>query len=591
MTGRLPVLAASACLALAVATAGGFLFGPDGRVDAPLEMTVALAVGFVPTGLFLTRSLPRHPVGWLMLGTGILALVAVFAAAWSAWLPAAWLSQWSWWPSVALIPLALLYFPDGALPSARWRPLAWLLLSCAALGTVALAGAALQDPRTLLTSGEAGTPLAHLLVRSVIVIAGAMVLGTVAVVICLLHRLRRADALVRKQLACLLPVGILLVLGIALDAAGAEFPIVPATLALPTAIGAAVLKFQFGDLDLVINRTVVWLVMSAAVLGVFAGSVALLGPLVGGSGSLVGTAMATGLVAAGFDPLRRRVQRAVERLLFGDRAAPHLVLARLGQRMQLASDPGAMLQQLAVTLTEALRVPYARVLVDTGDGGVFVASSGREQPQLAAFPMSVHGERVGTLEVAARRVGEELTPSERTLVSDVASQAAIAAQQHRLTLALQRSRESLVVRGEEERLRIRRDLHDGLGPTLVGTRMQIRAARQRVGDAGVARLLDDAFTDLTECSDEIRRIVDGLRPPALDQGLGEAMRQRADAVFVDLPHTARVDLGEADLPAAVEVALYRIAAEAMSNVVRHAQASRCDVALVRIQRRRPSHRD
>lgn len=573
------------CLVLVVLAAAGFLVGPPGRVDAPLDMLVTLAAGFLPVGLFLTRAQPGHAVARLVLATGVLAAGAVCAVAWSGAVVPAWVTQWAWWPAVALVPLALLYFPDGALPSRRWRPLAVVLAGCAAAGTLALAVAATEAPRTLLTSGESGTPLAHALVRGVIAVALVLIVGSLFVVASLLRRARGADPLVRRQLACMVPAGVLFAAGVVLDATGVSGALVPGLVALPLGIGVAVLRFRLGDLDLVVNRTLVWLVMTLLVLGVFAVGVGLVGSrLRSGGHTVVASALATGLVAAGFDPARRAVQRAVDRLLFGDRDAPHLVLQRLGRRMQAAGDPGTMLDQLVVTLSDALRVPYVRMVVDTSDGTYVTAAHGRPQPELTAFPLLAHGERVGSLEVAPRRAGEVFTPAERSLLRDVASQAGIAAQAHRLTLALQRSRESLVLAREEERLRIRRDLHDGLGPALVGTRMQVRAAQataDAAGAGGVVTMLDSAVADLAGCTGEIRRVVDGLRPPALDQGLDAALRQQAGSVLAGLAHEVVIDGDLAGLPAAVEVALYRIGAEALSNVARHAGAARCDVVLER----------
>lgn len=558
----------------------GFLGGPDDRVDAPLGLTVALAIGALPTGIFLVRGLPRHRVARLVLAIGLVAALHVAATAWSGWAPAAWVTQWAWWPAVTLIPLALTYFPDGELPSRRWRALPVVEAVCVAVGSVALAVAAIWNPRGLLTSAESGTIVEHVLVRITILVAGVLVLATLAVLVSLLVRLRGAETLTRRQLACLLPAAGLLVVGIVLDAVGVPGATVPAALALPIGIGVAVLRFQLGDLDLIVNRTVVWLTMSVLVLAAFAVAVALIGSRLEEGGTLVATALATGLVAAGFDPVRRRVQRAVDRMLFGERDAPHLVLSQLGQRMQRAGDAGAMLDELVVALCESLQVPYARMLVDTEEGVVSTAEHGRPQPQLVDFPMTAHGEPVGVLQVAPRRVGEDFTTAERALLEDVASQAGIAAQAHRLTLALLRSREGLVLAREEERLRLRRELHDGLGPALVGIRMQVMAARNG-GGGEQQELLGRAVEDLSDSSAEVRRLVDGLRPPALDQGLGEALRQRADALLTGMASEIAIDPDLGELPAAVEVAVYRIATEAISNVVRHAEASRCEVTLTR----------
>ena len=566
---------------LLVTALAGWLGGPAARIGAPSEASVALALGFTPLGLFLLHARPGHRVGTAMTGVGLGALVGVTSAAWSGWDPAAWAMQWTWWPPLVGIPLALAAFPDEPVLWPEWPRRARVAPGAGV--PACLAVAAVHAPRTRLTGGVVAPPEAGPWLAAAAGCAGVVLVLTLRVVVMLWRRARSSDDLRRSQLLCLLPSGVLLVLGVAGDAVGVPFALVPGVVALPVGMAVAILRYRVSDLDLAVNRTLVWIVMTVAIAATFAVTVGLLSGTVLGGSPLVATAVGTGLIAAGFDPLRRGVQRLVERALFGDRGNPQAVLRALGDRLQVASDAGDMLRLLVQALTESLHVPHARMLVDDADGArVTVAEHGRPQPALVSYPLVVHGEEVGILEVAPRRAGEEFTPAEVSLLVDVAGQAAVAARAHRLTLELLRARETLVRAREEERLRLRRDLHDGLGPALAGTRLQLSVARSRLGDHADTAPLDTALVVLADCTQEVRRLVDGLRPAALDQGLEAAVRQRATALLVNLTHAVVVEGDLAGLPAAVEVAAYRIATEAMANVVKHARATHCTVSLARV---------
>lgn len=568
--GRVVGTARLLTVALLLVAVSGLLVGSSERVTAPLDMVVGLAIGFTPVGLFLLRGLPGHPVAGLTLASGILALAALGAIAWSATVVGAWLTQWLWFPAVGLIPLTLLTFPDG-IGDRVSRRVAGTLATAVVVGTVLLAVAAAQSPRGLATGGAPGTPTQRLLVTGVLALSGVLVLGTLWVIARMLRRVRRTSALGRRQLASLLPAAALLVPGLALDAAGAPFALVPAAIALPLGMGAAVLRFAYRDLDLVVNRTMVWLVMTVLLILVFGAVVTGVTALLPGA-NLLATALTTGLVAATFDPVRRRVDASLRRLLFGDRDSPELVLATLSRQMRQAAEPRAMLTALVVTVTEALQVPYARLVLDAPSGSMTVAEHGRVA-STQCYSIGDRGE-LGGLEVSPRRTGEAFTRAEDELLNDVAAAAAVAIRAHRLTLELHAARQALVLTREEERLRIRRDLHDGLGPALVGSRMQVRAVQAMVSDPHAEALLTSTFEDLSVCSAEVRRIVDGLRPPALDAGLGPALHALVRSVLPTADTHIDIAGDLAGLPPAVDVAVYRIAAEALANVARHADARR-----------------
>jgi signal transduction histidine kinase len=195
-------------------------------------------------------------------------------------------------------------------------------------------------------------------------------------------------------------------------------------------------------------------------------------------------------------------------------------------------------------------------------------------------PLTFQGETVGRLAISPAAAGEELDERGRRLVEQLARQAGPAVYGVRLTRELQRSREAIVTAREEERRRIRRDLHDGLGPQLAGIALQLSAAANGADDPRVAALARDIEEQTQGAIADVRRLVENLRPPQLDEfGLAGAIRSQADRfrdeleVSVDAPAPLR------PLPAAVEVAAYRIATEALTNAARHAGARHCAIAL------------
>ena len=573
--------------ALAVAASAliviGQLLTPDDAPGGPVALTATVAISFSVLGGFVLISVPGHPMGRLMVAAGVTGFVAAISVSWTGWLPASWLSKWSYFPVFGLILLALLVFPDGRLPSRRWLPVAVLLIVMVVLGTAGLVMIATDHPRTLLTEAVDLTPrgrlFANLLKASVLIgLAGA-----VGVIASLAVRWRRARGDTRMQLACLLPAGLLLVVGLVLDTLSVSGAWLLVVLALPLGMCVAVLRYHLYELDTIINRLTIWLLMTLLVVATFVGVVMLLRDTVLGESQAA--LAATGLVAVGIHPLHQRVQRVVNQLIYGERDDPYQVIGRLGELLGQTVDPGAVLPKLTTTITRSLQVPYVAVELETPDGPVLYAEDGRPTPAVESFDMVAHNERLGRLVVGRRSPGAHFSRRERKLFQDVALHAAVAAEATRMALDLQSSRERLVLAREEERRRLRRELHDGLGPALTGMSMQVHAARNLLENAPprVAPILTTLVDDLHECRSELRRLVDELRPPVLDRGLTESLRAEcrrfAGPDFaVDL--TTDGDLDE--LPAAVEVAVYRIVAEALTNVVRHAEARKCRVTVRRL---------
>ncbi|MBF9132905.1 sensor histidine kinase [Plantactinospora sp. S1510] len=529
-------------------------------------------------GALVLVGIPGHLVGRLMLAAGGAASMAVLAESWGNLLPMAWLSQWAWWPPYGLIFLALLVFPDGRLPSPRWRPVAVLIGCGTVIAALAYALAALDDPHSLISvAGAAPTQRARTLVLVALLAIAATLAGLLGTFVSLVLRWRRADGETRAQLACLLASAVLLLLGLVLEAIDLPGAWVIMAVALPAGMAIAVLRYRLYGLDQVINRTIVWLVMSLLVIAGFVGLITLLRDLLMAGNTSNASLVATGLIAVAFEPVRGRVQRGVNRLLYGDRDDPYQVMARLGDLLGRTVEPNAVLPLLTGTIARSLKVPHVSVEVEGRDGPRVLAAHGSANTTVESFDMVTRGERVGRLIVANRSAASRFTPVERRLLKDLALHAAVAADAVRLIHDLQDSRERLITAREEERRRLRRDLHDGLGPTLAGMAMQVRAAQKLVAEQPrTGRILDALAADLQTCTAEVRQLVDQLRPPALDRGLAAALRNECGRFESStLSVRLQVEGNLQGLPAAIEVAAYRIVAEALTNVTRHSQASTC----------------
>jgi two-component system NarL family sensor kinase len=556
----------------------------DDRAISPeaLVLTAGLAV-FAPLGAFVLAGVPGHAVGRLMFAAGAVACASLLAASWAGWLPFAWFAQWSGWPPLGLVVLALLYFPDGRLPSPRWRFVAVAIVLATAVAAAALAVAAIDHPRDLVTTMD--TPLAgrarvlDLVAKIAVLAVGA---GLVAVVASLVLRWRRSSGETRQQLACLLPAGVLFPVGLVLEGFGLAGAWALAAAVVPAAMTLAVLRYRLYDLDRVINRSLVWLVMTLLLIGGFVAIVAILRDLVMRGSTSNASLVATGLIAVAFEPVRRRVQRFVDHLLYGERDDPYKVIVNLGDLHGQTTDPDAMLPLLTSAIAGSLRVPYVAVRVAGPDGPRLVAEYGRTGTHLEEFDMVARGETLGQLLVATRGVGDRFTARERRLLADVAQYFAAVTETTRLIRDLQDSRERLIMAREEERRRLRRDLHDGVGPALTGVGMQVRAARKAADEPErVRRILDVMTADLQACRSEVRQLLEDLhRPAELDRGLEAALRAQCQrfhspSLTVDLHVASHLD----GLPAAIEVAAYRIVSEALTNVAKHAKAGSCRITV------------
>jgi signal transduction histidine kinase len=354
---------------------------------------------------------------------------------------------------------------------------------------------------------------------------------------------------------------------------------------IPLTLAISVLRYRLWDIDLIMNRALVYGALTAGIIALYILLVGALSLLSQTTGSLLISLLATGLIAFLFQPLRERLQRGVNRLVYGERDDPYAVLSRLGQRLEAAYAPESVLPTIIETVAQTLKLPYVAIALNQNGEIKIAAEFGRSKSEPINLPLIYQGEPVGELILAPRAPSEHFTGTERRLLDDLARQAGVAAHAVRLTADLQRSREQLVAAREEERRRLRRDLHDGLGPQLASLALKLETARNRMADnPQAAALLTDLSGRTQEAVADIRRLVYALRPPALDE-LGLVMALREGAMQYNqqgingLNITFDAPENLPPLPAAVEVAAYRIAQEALTNVVRHAEARTCRVRL------------
>jgi signal transduction histidine kinase len=239
------------------------------------------------------------------------------------------------------------------------------------------------------------------------------------------------------------------------------------------------------------------------------------------------------------------------------------------------------LSVLVQTIAQTLKLPYVAIV--NNENGILAATSEKQFTTLHSFPLVYQSQTIGQLLIAPREVGDVFTVEEEKLLRNVARQAGTAVYAGQLTDQLQQSRERLIITREEERRRLRRDLHDGLGPQLAALTIKAGAAQNvlRSDPDKAGKLLTEIKTESQNAIKEIRQVVEGLRPPSLDQlGLLSALQEfvvQNDNGRVQITIQAAEELP--NLPAALEVAAYRILTEAITNVMRHAQAQTCQVHL------------
>ncbi|MDP9862711.1 MULTISPECIES: sensor histidine kinase [Streptosporangium] len=506
----------------------------------------------------------------------------------------AWPQTWLWVPANLSLVLVPLGFPGGTLSSARLR-LPVRAVAVAAALTMAVSALRPGENHQVGTGAGVVNPLGVAGLARVAPAAETAMTALMAVVfvaggIDLLVRAFRSGEPERRQIKWLTyAVGLLVLVVAARLAAGLtdgapeaiwpaanspwELPGALGTALMPVAICIAILRHRLFDIDLVINRTLVYALLSGCVTGGYVAVVGYLGAIFP-TGDLPVSILAAGLVALVFAPLRERLQSGVNLLMYGERDDPYAALTRLGRRLENTGEPGTVLAGVARAVAEALRLPYAAV--ETAAGARHASGTAAGDP--VRLPLTHNGERVGDLILSPRPGETGFGPRDLRVLTVLAGQVAVAVHAVRLSADLRHSRERLVMAREEERRRLRRDLHDGLGPTLAALTMRAEAVHDLVEDGPARRLLADIVVDAEAAVADVRTLVDGLRPPALDSlGLLGALRAHATRQPPGLRVAVHAPDGLPPLPAATEVAAYRIAAEALANVRRHAAATRAEL--------------
>jgi len=407
---------------------------------------------------------------------------------------------------------------------------------------------------------------------------GLVAVGLVVAVAGLVHRWRVGGELLRQQL---------LWFTVAVTAPLLLMPFIPTTfvepwmfavVTMPVPISVAVALFQrrLYDVHLVISRTVTYVTLSVAIAGLYAVTVGGVGALLHERGAPWLPWVAAGVVAVTFAPLRNALQQAVNRLTYGQWSQPADVLATTGRRLADAADVPVLLRSLTDDLARGLGLSYVEI---SDAHRRTLATHGAPSATYDETPLSAYGQTVGALRYSPLR----LRSADRRLLDDLAAQLGGVVHAAGLVADLRAAREHLVQAREEERRRLRRDLHDGLGPALAGLTLQVDTVRNgleagRDADADLVRLRDGMVSTVLD----VRRIVEGLRPAALDDfGLDGALPQLAHRVADESGIRVEVSLPAVlpAVPAAVEVAAYRIAQEALGNVARHSGARNACVVL------------
>ena len=593
-------LALSGCLTtVVVALATGMSFSR--AVNAYTVTDGAMALAFPVCGVLLAWHRPRNPIGWLFLAAG-LGMVAtavggplLYLGAQQGWSQGAMrsvatLTTYGWtWTIALFLPLALILFPDGRLPGRRWR---WLVGLTIANTLPFVASLGSPDP-TVVDGRRVTTYLAaphyHQLGPLWAVVNVLWAVEFAGAIASLAVRYRRGRETERRQLLWLLLVGLVLVpwVGViwGIFDAGPILGLLALSL-IPVAVTVAILRHRLLDIRVVVSRALLYGLLTAAAVGAYAGLVALLDLMVRSRVSFGVAVAASIIVAFCFNPARVWLQRLIDRALYGDRRDPVRAVSRVGERLAGTGAAGAGLSGVLEALCDSLRLPFAAVHFSSGE----IAAHGTAPELRHAIGLSYDGATVGELVVGLRSGQYRLSPPDVAVLQLLAGPLAVAAHATALSDALQESRSGIVAAREEERRRLRRDLHDGLGPVLTGIAFKADAARNTLKDAdaaaGPARdLLAGLRADTTAAIADIRQLVYGLRPPALDDlGLVGSLREQSArlalrpdgggvAVSLDAPASLPA------LPAAVEVAAYRIVIEAMTNAVRHSGASRIEVTL------------
>lgn len=582
--------AASATAAVAVITAlVSFRLGSgayplpgvssDPRLDVGDVLTVVVLAA---TGLLILHEQPRHPVGWMLMFSGLclagsatmgvygVRAVADATVAWPLGVPALAVAGALWLPAVSIcFSLLPQRYPDGALVGPRWRVLWWVSLAAAACVPVVLAFSpgAIDDWVEGLRPFQPPSWVGPIAVALVVFGFLGTFVGLFAGLVGLLVRFRRGTVLQRRQIAWLVvPLVMIPLATFVIPGAG----IMQITMVLTaSAVAVGVLRYGMLGPPVTLRRLLVWLPLTLLVALLIGAVTTWVGRV--SSGAADGVLLASIIIAALILPARDLLLRLVDGALYGDRDDPLAVVDRVA-----AGDPGSP-QALVAALAAALRSPGVAL---EGPDGSRIAESGTITDR--AEPMPLGGGGAGTLRVMPRRGEQGLDRDDRRLLGSLTPFLAAALEARQLTQRLTIEQQRTAATARQERDRLRRDLHDGLGPSLSGIALGAEAARQFLpaDPAAAQETLGRIHDEAVAATAEVRRVIDDLGPSVLQRAtLGEALRQSAS--LLPMPVEVRCDPAADDPPPSIADTAYRIASEALTNAARHSAASRCAVELRR----------
>jgi signal transduction histidine kinase len=588
------------------------------------DIILSLSLGSV--GVLIASRRRENPIGWILLAVALVASIGYAGAQYGmlsvvrhgSRLPltsfAAWLQNWLWVPLIGGVLYSIVLFPDGKPPTPRWRPfLRWLVPVAFTVFAAAIAffdGPLQGYPRNYRNPYT----LPNGLIDGLTAIGGLLFIATIVLtVIAVVRRFRRSSGTTREQLKWLVlaAAGVALTMGVGMPAFLAQGTqgqdtllvrilaglVVVAIIGIPVSMGIAILRHRLYDIDLVINKTVVFGALAAAITAVYVAIVVGIGAAVGSTGRPnVGLSVAaTAAVAVLFQPLRSWARRVANRLVYGKRATPHDVLSVLGERISDAYSLDDVLPRLAQLVTEATAASSAEVWLRVGDemrptaawphepanANVRVPSDG-EDPVIPGaehtFPARHQGELLGAVAVRTPS-NETLTTADVRLLADLASHAGLVLRNVRLIEELRASRQRLVSAQDVERRKIERNLHDGAQQHLVALSINLGLAQSLFdSDPAQAReMLAQLKSDASDALENLRDLARGIYPPLLaDRGLSAALTSHA----AKAPVPTKVEAGEvARYPMEVEAAIYFCVLEALQNVAKYAGASSAVVRL------------
>ena len=611
--------AGAVCLLVALASGLALINLPAFRDP---QLTGSFAQAVVPTlaiglvGAVIAYRLPNNGMGWILLSAALVnGFTAVLfqylvhtllvsrgslpAVEWVAWLN----SVVGGFTYPGIVVLIMLFFPDGKLPSPGWRWLIWADL----VFTILNAFVGIVDPSPIQAAGlppvHNPTGLAPFTGLETGPLGYAPFFGVILIVLLavasLVVRLRRARGEERQQVRWVVyALGITTLLNILLSLSSLFIPPSPGGrvignvvsnllivlgfgVALPGAIGIAILRYRLYDIDIVINRTVVFGALAAFITAVYVGIVVGIGSLVGSQGqpNLALSIVATAVVAVAFQPVRERVQRLANRLVYGERATPYEVMADFSERMSETLAPDEVLPRMAEAAARGVGADAARVSVNFPDGSQRAVWWPHENPVASLaqrVPVNYHDELVGEIAVA-KAPGAPITPAEGKLLQDLAAQAGLVLHNIRLTAELQTrldeltaqaatiraSRQRLITAATAERERLERTIRDGAEHDLAALATKLVAVEPLLdGDPQQAATALAALTnDVQVTLDALRQLARGIYPPLLrDQGLVPALRAQTakSAVPVEVVSS---EVGR--YPAEIEAAVYFACLEAL----------------------------